>query len=86
MSMARATTADPGGHLTTLNAMVAEAAALHRGLFDACGAVTILSRLPGGDARRDVAITSERARAVDLVARYRAAVDRLIEATTEGVL
>ncbi|MEJ7638696.1 MAG: hypothetical protein WKF75_12150 [Singulisphaera sp.] len=55
-------------------------------LFDQCEAVRILGRLPGEDARRTAAIESGRARAAELAARTRESGERLIEATTAGVL
>lgn len=83
--MAGSSTANPLGHSAALSLLLDHAAFLHRGLYDSCETVRILSDMERDDLR-DVAIASEKARAADLVVRHRAAVDRLIKATTEGVL
>ncbi len=86
MIMARASTATPPGQVANDGGLGGATEALHRMLFDSCEVVRILGRLPGGDARRTVAIESERARAAELAARCRESGERWIEATTAGVL
>ncbi len=84
--MARASTATTPGHFPINGGLAGATGALHRMLFDSCEVVRILGRLPGEDARRTVAIESERARAAELAARCRESGERWIDATTAGVL
>jgi hypothetical protein len=86
MIMARAWTATTPGHFTSDGGLAGATKALHRMLFDSCEVVRVLGRLPGEDARRTVAIESERARAAELATRCRENWERWILATMAGVL